>query len=173
VQPDFSLTFGKKELTICRDRLPEYWRAGSAPGFADIELRCHDGPGYGAKTSRTGEADPLFAIPGTRSELEPLAIEWRVDLASAVDCAGCFMRGLIRPHSLKTERTIRRIYRTCDEAKANVFDYIKRFYNPKRTQGVISAEWSLKCRRNQLRVVSTRRVRARIPTYATQIEHMC
>jgi putative transposase len=34
--------------------------------------------------------------------------------------------------SLKTERTARRINRTRDDAKADVFDYIERFYNPKR-----------------------------------------
>jgi len=32
--------------------------------------------------------------------------------------------------SLKIERTARRIYRTRDDAKADVFDYIERFYNP-------------------------------------------
>jgi putative transposase len=31
--------------------------------------------------------------------------------------------------SLKTERTARRMYRTRDDAKADVFDYIERFYN--------------------------------------------
>ena len=31
--------------------------------------------------------------------------------------------------SLKTERTARKIYRTRDEARADVFDYIERFYN--------------------------------------------
>jgi putative transposase len=34
--------------------------------------------------------------------------------------------------SLKTERTERKTYRTRSEAKADVFDYIERFYNPKR-----------------------------------------
>ncbi len=34
--------------------------------------------------------------------------------------------------SLKTERTARKTYRTDDEAKADVFDYIERFYNAKR-----------------------------------------
>jgi putative transposase len=34
--------------------------------------------------------------------------------------------------SLKTERTARKTYRTRDEAKAHVFDYIERFYNAKR-----------------------------------------
>ena len=31
--------------------------------------------------------------------------------------------------SLKTERTARRMYRTRNDAKADVFDYIERFYN--------------------------------------------
>jgi transposase InsO family protein len=34
--------------------------------------------------------------------------------------------------SLKVERADRRTYRTRDENKADVFDYIERFYNPKR-----------------------------------------
>ena len=34
--------------------------------------------------------------------------------------------------SLKTERIARKTYRTRDEAKADVFDYIECFYNPKR-----------------------------------------
>ena len=34
--------------------------------------------------------------------------------------------------SLKTERTARQVYRTRDEARADVFDYIERFYNPRR-----------------------------------------
>lgn len=34
--------------------------------------------------------------------------------------------------SLKTERTARKTYRTRDAARADVFDYIERFYNPKR-----------------------------------------
>src|ERR1700712_2358832 len=39
--------------------------------------------------------------------------------------------------SLKTERTARKIYRTRNEAKADVFDYIERFYNPKRRHSTI------------------------------------
>jgi putative transposase len=34
--------------------------------------------------------------------------------------------------SLKTERTARKVYRTRDEARADVFDYIECFYNPRR-----------------------------------------
>lgn len=43
--------------------------------------------------------------------------------------------------TLKTERCSRKVYRTCDEARADVFDYIERFYNPKRrhsTSGYLS-----------------------------------
>ncbi len=32
--------------------------------------------------------------------------------------------------SLKTERTARKVYRTRDDARADVFDYIECFYNP-------------------------------------------
>jgi putative transposase len=39
--------------------------------------------------------------------------------------------------SLKTERTARKLYRTRGEAKADVFDYIERFYNPKRRHSTI------------------------------------
>jgi putative transposase len=39
--------------------------------------------------------------------------------------------------SLKTERTARRRYRTRDEAKADVFDYIERFYNPKHRHSTL------------------------------------
>jgi len=43
--------------------------------------------------------------------------------------------------SLKTERTARKVYRTRDQARADVFDYIERFYNLVRrhsTLGYIS-----------------------------------
>ena len=34
--------------------------------------------------------------------------------------------------SLKIERTARKVYRTRDAARADVFDYIERFYDPRR-----------------------------------------
>ena len=34
--------------------------------------------------------------------------------------------------SLKTERTARKVYRTRDHARADVFVYIERFYNTRR-----------------------------------------
>jgi putative transposase len=36
---------------------------------------------------------------------------------------------------LKRERIRRRVYRSCDEARQDVFDYIEMFYNPKRKHG--------------------------------------
>ena len=39
--------------------------------------------------------------------------------------------------SLKTERTSNKTYRTRNEAKADVFDYIERFYNSKRRHSTI------------------------------------
>jgi putative transposase len=39
--------------------------------------------------------------------------------------------------SLKTERTGQKTYSSRDEAKADVFDYIERFYNPKRRHSTI------------------------------------
>ena len=36
--------------------------------------------------------------------------------------------------SLKVERVARKTYRTKDQTRADVFDYIERFYNPKRSQ---------------------------------------
>jgi len=39
--------------------------------------------------------------------------------------------------SLKTERTARKTYRTRDHAKADVFDYIERFYNPRRRHSTL------------------------------------
>ena len=34
--------------------------------------------------------------------------------------------------SMKTERLSRKVYRTREEARSDVFDYIERFYNPVR-----------------------------------------
>ena len=39
--------------------------------------------------------------------------------------------------SLKTERVHRRQYQLRDEARADVFDYIERFYNPRRRHSTL------------------------------------
>ena len=39
--------------------------------------------------------------------------------------------------SLKTERTARKVYRTRDAARADLFDYIERFYNSTRRHSTL------------------------------------
>ncbi|MEX3582991.1 MAG: IS3 family transposase, partial [Burkholderia sp.] len=39
--------------------------------------------------------------------------------------------------SLKTERIARKVYRTREEARSDVFDYIERFYNPTRRHSAL------------------------------------
>ena len=39
--------------------------------------------------------------------------------------------------SLKTERVARRVYRSREQARADVFDYIERFYNPRRRHSTV------------------------------------
>lgn len=39
--------------------------------------------------------------------------------------------------SLKTEQTAGKTYRTRDAARADVFDYIERFYNPRRRHSTL------------------------------------
>ena len=39
--------------------------------------------------------------------------------------------------TLKTERTTHKVYRTRDAARADVFDYIERFYNPRRRHSTL------------------------------------
>ena len=79
--------------------------------------------------------------------------------------------------SLKTERTARKTYRTRDEAKADVFDYIERFYNLKRRHstirlrephGVRTAGWiSLSgCHPNRVQATAHPRARFQFPRRA-------
>lgn len=39
--------------------------------------------------------------------------------------------------SMKTERIARKVYRTRDQARADVFEYIERLYNPRRRHSTI------------------------------------
>jgi putative transposase len=51
---------------------------------------------------------------------------------------------------LKIERTAAKPYRTRAQAQADVFDYIERFYNPRRRHSTLgfAVRWSSKCRPN-------------------------
>lgn len=42
------------------------------------------------------------------------------------------------PSSLKTERIARKTYRTRNQARQDVFDYIERFYNPTRRHSTLA-----------------------------------
>ena len=58
---------------------------------------------------------------------------------SMSDKGSCYDNAVVESFfaSLKRERTKRRKYQTRDEARADVFDYIERFYNRKRRHGTI------------------------------------
>ena len=58
---------------------------------------------------------------------------------SMSDRGSCYDNAVVESFfaSLKRERIKRRKYRTRDEARADVFDYIERFYNRKRRHGYV------------------------------------
>ncbi len=58
---------------------------------------------------------------------------------SMSDKGSCYDNAVVESFfaSLKRERTKRRKYRTRDQARADVFDYIERFYNRKRRHGYV------------------------------------
>ena len=58
---------------------------------------------------------------------------------SMSDKGSCYDNAVVESFfaSLKRERTNRRKYKTRDEARADVFDYIERFYNRKRRHGYV------------------------------------
>jgi putative transposase len=58
---------------------------------------------------------------------------------SMSDKGSCYDNAVVESFfaSLKRERTRRRNYHTRDEARADVFDYIERFYNRKRRHGYV------------------------------------
>ena len=58
---------------------------------------------------------------------------------SMSDRGSCYDNAVVESFfaSLKRERTKRRNYRTRDQARADVFDYIERFYNRKRRHGYV------------------------------------
>lgn len=88
--------------------------------------------------SRRGKADALLYHSYKRSQCR--SEQFRRPLAE--NCIICSMSrvGDVWDNSamesffssLKTERTARKIYRTRDQARADVFDDIERFYNPSR-----------------------------------------
>jgi len=58
-------------------------------------------------------------------------------LASSGAIVICAGGGIPVTRSLKSERTADKTYRTRDAARADVFDYIERFYNPRRRHSTL------------------------------------
>jgi len=60
-------------------------------------------------------------------------------LCSVSDTGSCYDNAVVESFfaTLKRERVKRRKYRTHDEARADVFDYIERFYNRERRHGYV------------------------------------
>ncbi len=58
---------------------------------------------------------------------------------SMSDKGSCYDNAVVESFfaTLKRERIKRKKYRTRDEARADVFDYIERFYNRKRRHGYV------------------------------------
>jgi putative transposase len=92
---------------------------------------------------RRGRSDALLHHSDQGSQYTSEAFQ-RLLADHGVDCSmsrsgNCWDNAAMESFfsSLKTERVSRRTYRTRDDAKADVFDYIERFYNPKRRHSTI------------------------------------
>jgi DNA-binding transcriptional regulator YhcF (GntR family) len=73
------------------------------------------------------------------AEVAPITVARLVDRLEALGLVNDWDNAAMESFfsSLKTERTGRKTYRTRDEARADVFDYIERFYNQKRRHSTI------------------------------------
>jgi len=92
---------------------------------------------------RRGRSDALLHHSDQGSQYTSEAFQ-RLLADHGVDCSmsrsgNCWDNAAMESFfsSLKTERVSRRTCRTRDDAKADVFDYIERFYNPKRRRSTI------------------------------------
>ena len=133
---------------------------GDSPGFVPGSRLRQSPPRY----SGGGGAGPRGNIPEGPAAFYPGVGRGRVYTAASraveVDFQVVEAASLLASHDremranslLKTGRTARKTYRTRDETKADVFDYIESFYNPKRRHSklgyVISMEFE-----NQRRLV--------------------
>src|SRR5271169_3707343 len=109
----FTREFKLEAVRLIRDRGVSYAQASE-------ELKVH--PTQLRNWVRAFADDPQHAFPG-QGQMKPEQLE-----------IARLKREVIK---LKAERTARKTYRTRDEAKADVFDYIERFYNPKRRHSTI------------------------------------
>lgn len=114
-----------RDASLVMDALMAVWRRGKADALLhhsdqgsqytseQFQRLLHD-HGITCSMSRAGNVwDPAMRTPLVRVTMARSAME-------------SFFS------SLKTERTARKVYRTRDAARAEVFDYVERFYNPQR-----------------------------------------
>jgi transposase len=109
----FTREFKLEAVRLIRDRGVSYAQAEQDLSVHQSQLR---------SWVKAFADDPQYAFPG-QGQMKPEQLE-----------IARLKREVIK---LKTERTAHKIYRSRDEAKADVFDYIERFYNPKRRHSTI------------------------------------
>jgi hypothetical protein len=80
--------------------------------------------------------EPFWPAPGSEDTELGVFMGPEVRHGETTFYAGVQGRGC-SPDQGSTERTARKTYRTREDAKADVFDYIERFYNAKRRHSTI------------------------------------
>src|SRR5450631_3148398 len=109
----FTREFKLEAVRLIRDRGVSYAQAEQDLSVHQSQLR---------SWVKAFADDPQYAFPG-QGQMKPEQLE-----------IARLKREVIK---LRAERTAHKIYRSRDEAKADVFDYIERFYNPKRRHSTI------------------------------------
>jgi transposase InsO family protein len=89
------------------------------PAFSGFSAAASSASTYQRQDGEAHAACPTLTTNGMKTRKERQKVVAYCQTSSATNV-------------LKTERTARKLYRMRDEAKADVFDYIERFYNPKR-----------------------------------------
>lgn len=84
---------------------------------------------------RRGKADALLHHSDSNTQASSFNGFWPNGITCSMSRAGNVWDNSAMESffsSLKIKRAARKVYRTRDEARADVFDYIERFYNPRR-----------------------------------------
>ena len=134
----FTREFKLEAVRLIKDRGVSYVQAAHDLGVHQSQLR---------DWAKKFADDPQHAFPG-QGQMKPEQLEiaqlQRLMADHGVICSmsrsgnvwdNAAMESFFS--SLKTERTARKTHRTRDEAKADVFDYIEFFDNPKRRHSTI------------------------------------
>ncbi len=130
--------FERPDLKRAEQYLRDFGLVVSAQSESDLFMRGTGSQPYIYRASRGPIARLLgigLSVPAME-DLERLSKAFgRPIETSNAPGGGSVVR--LRDPEMKTERTARKTYRTRDQAKADVFDYIECFYNPKRRHSTI------------------------------------